>query len=215
MTIQDMQHRAKELEIGKGNINPIYLYSDAYASDRGLPRANLLDENWRIEMKQTLLDKNIKLWVVDNIASLTPGIDENKKEYWDPINKWLLDLRFAGIATILLHHVGKGGSQRGTSAREDNIDTSIMLKQPQDYQTEDGCRFIVEFKKNRCVSEDQFLLADTEFKYMGGEWLYQNVKIKTKEQIIEMLKAGKKQTDIAKELDVSKSYVSRIKNETA
>lgn len=213
MTAQDMQYRAKELHIGENTICPVTLYSDAYASSQGLSRANLLDENWRDEMKQILLDKGLKLWAIDNIASLTSGIDENKKEYWDPINSWLLDLRFAGIATILLHHVGKSGSQRGTSAREDNIDTSISLNQPVDYQIEDGCRFTMEFKKNRCVSGDQFLLADTEFQYIRGEWLFQNVKTQTKEQIIEMLQDGIKQSEIAKELKVAKSYVLKIKKE--
>ena len=109
MAAQDMQRRAKEINVGDNAIEQIIIYSDAFATSQGLKRANLLDDHWRDGMKRLMLDKGVKLWVADNIASLTPGIDENKKEYWDPINSWLLDLRFAGIATILLHHVGKSG----------------------------------------------------------------------------------------------------------
>lgn len=213
MTIQDMQYRAKQLEMDQERKEPIYLYSDAHATNEGLPRANLLDEKWRSEMKALLLDRGIKLWVVDNIASLAPGINENAKDEWDPINEYLLSLRFAGIATILLHHVGKKGGQRGTSAREDNIDTSIILKQPGDYETEEGCRFVMEFKKNRVVCGDHFLLADQEFQYSNGLWSWDNAKVKTKTKIIEMLESGAKNKDIAEELGVSAAYVSKVKSE--
>jgi putative DNA primase/helicase len=178
-----------------------------------MPRANLLDENWRSEMKAFLLNNDIKLWVVDNIASLAPGINENAKDEWDPINEYLLRLRFAGIATILLHHVGKSGWQRGTSAREDNIDTSIILKQPSDYETEQGCRFVMEFKKNRVVSGDHFLLADQEFQYHNGLWSWDDAKVKTKTKIIELLEQGLKNKDIATELGVSAAYVSKVKHD--
>jgi putative DNA primase/helicase len=213
MIIQDMQYRAKQLEMDQDRKEPIYLYSDAHATNGGLPRANLLDEKWRSEMKALLLDKGIKLWVVDNIASLAPGINENVKEDWDPVNEFLLSLRFAGVATILLHHVGKKGQQRGTSAREDNIDTSIILKQPGDYETEEGCRFVMEFKKNRVVCGDHFLLADQEFHYSNGLWSWGDAKVKTKAKIVELLKNGAKNKDIAEELGVSAAYVSKVKAE--
>jgi putative DNA primase/helicase len=213
MTIQDMQFRAKQLEMDQECKGPVYLYSDAYATSLGLPRANLLDEKWRSEMKAYLLDNDIKLWVADNIASLAPGINENAKDEWDPINEYLLSLRFAGIATILLHHVGKKGGQRGTSAREDNIDTSILLDQPGDYETEEGCRFVMKFKKNRVVCGDHFLLADQEFHYSNGLWSWDDAKVKTKTKIIELLDNGVKNKDIAEELGVSAAYVSKVKSE--
>jgi putative DNA primase/helicase len=211
MAAQDLQFRALELNMGVDTKSPIYIYSGAYSSQLGLPRANLLDSKWQKAMMQYLLDNNIKLWVADNIGSLAPGINENVKEDYDPINQWLLDLRFSGISTILLHHTGKEGDQRGTSAREDNIDTSIILKQPGDYTAEDGCRFIMKFKKNRVVSGDQFLLADLEFTYERGKWSFDNVKNKARDEILKLLDEGYKQKDIAQELNIDPGYVSRIR----
>jgi putative DNA primase/helicase len=130
-----------------------------------------------------------------------------------PINEYLLSLRFAGIATILLHHVGKAGQQRGTSARENNIDTSIILKQPDDYETKEGCRFVMTFKKNRIVCGDHFLLADQEFHYSIGLWSSESAKGRTKSQIMEMLTDGCKNKEIANALGVSPAYVSKIKKE--
>jgi putative DNA primase/helicase len=211
MAAQDMQYRAKELEMGNGSKSPVFIYSDAYSSQLGLPRTNLLDDKWQESMKGFLISNGIKLWVADNLGSLAPGINENVKQDYDPINEFLLSLRFAGVSTILLHHVGKEGDQRGTSAREDNIDTSIILKQPSDYGAEDGCRFIIKFKKNRVVSGDQFLLADLEFKYERGQWSFDSIKNKTKNEILKLLDQGNKQKDVAELLDVAKSYVSQTR----
>ena len=56
----------------------------------------------------------------------------------------------------------KDGGQRGTSAREDNLDISIMLKKPHDYTPEDGARFIVHFSKARVSTSRLNLIGDTE-----------------------------------------------------
>ena len=46
-------------------------------------------------------------------------------------------------------HAGKSGDQRGSSAREDILDTVIKLSRPHDYRPEDGARFKVELTKAR------------------------------------------------------------------
>ena len=146
---------------------PARLISMNYALDLGLPRRNLLDPEWRGQLSEILISGGYKLFFVDNIASLTPEIEENAKQAWDVINQWLLELRFRGISAVPLHHAGKSGAQRGTSGREDNVDTSILLKRPADYQVTDGCRFICAFEKDRCT-EGRHLLTEYEFHYQNG-----------------------------------------------
>ena len=46
---------------------------------------------------------------------------------------WLLELRRRGMTVLLIHHAGKSGDQRGTSAREDIMDTVISLRRPREY----------------------------------------------------------------------------------
>ncbi len=167
-------------------------------------------------MKQLLIQKNVKLWIIDNIASLAPGLDENQKKDWDPINQWLLGLRFAGISTLMLHHTNKEGGQRGTSAREDNLDISIFLKSPNDYTTEDGARFVAHFTKQRVQNKYLKLLADTEFKLIQDEsghyvWSTSNVKGVHKREVLNMLDDGLTQSEICESLDLSKGYVSKIR----
>ena len=117
MPQEDIQERIKGLHLNRPMKNPLYIYSDAQANQYGLPRAHLAKESWRVKMKSLLLARHVKLWVIDNLASLASGLDENSRKDWDPINQWLLELRFAGIATIMLHHTNKDGGQRGTNAR--------------------------------------------------------------------------------------------------
>jgi hypothetical protein len=213
----DIQERIDALHLDSDRPFPLQIYSDAYANQYGISRAHLLNEAWRDKMRAILLARHIKLWVVDNIASLAGGIDENLKKDWDPINSWLLELRFQGIATILLHHTNKEGSQRGTSAREDNIDTSLLLKKPSDYTPEDGCRFVTIFSKARISQSARSLITETEFKLTEKDgqysWICQNVKREKKKEILRMLDEGADYEAITKTLEITSAYISKVKKE--
>jgi putative DNA primase/helicase len=218
MAIQDIQARHKQLNPDGEEIAPFYIYSDSYASGLGLPRASLVNSKWRAEMKRILLKLNIKVFIIDNIASLAPGIDENSKQAWDPINQWLIDLRFSGITSILLHHTNKDGGQRGTSAREDNVDMSIMLKQPSDYSQDHGADFIVSFSKSRIAFADLPKLQDTRFTLTEKDgaltWTWRNVRAEIKAEVLRMLDQSMDYKDISAELGISKGRISQIKSES-
>jgi putative DNA primase/helicase len=218
MPPQDIIERVNDLGFKSDRKNPFYIYSDGYANKLGLPRAHLASESWRTKMKSLLVARKIKLWVIDNLASLASGLDENTKKDWDPINSWLLELRFAGISTIMLHHVNKDGGQRGTSAREDNLDISVTLKYPHDYTPEDGARFIVHFIKARVRTKDLHLISDTEFKLIQTEsekyeWVFGNLKQERKKEILKMLDGGFDYNAIAEALGISKGYITKIKKQ--
>jgi hypothetical protein len=61
----------------------------------------------------------------------------------------VLSLRRTGTTTLIVHHSGKGGQQRGTSRREDVLDTVISLRRPEGYEAPEGARFEVHFEKSR------------------------------------------------------------------
>jgi putative DNA primase/helicase len=56
------------------------------------------------------------------------GLRENDSDAWSPIQQWLLQLRRRGLAVLIVHHAGKTGGQRGTSRREDVLDSSFCLR---------------------------------------------------------------------------------------
>jgi len=71
-----------------------------------------------------------ELMILDNISTLVRCGKEKEAESWFPVQgRAPADLR----SVLLIHHAGKGGLQRGTSRREDVLDTVITLRRPADY----------------------------------------------------------------------------------
>ncbi len=52
------------------------------------------------------------LVIVDNLATLARTGKANSEDEWWPIQGWLLSLRRRGKSALLIHHEGKGGTQR-------------------------------------------------------------------------------------------------------
>ena len=167
-------------------------------------------EGWA--MLEPLLD-GIALIVVDNIATLARVGRENEAESWLPVQSWLLVQRRAGRSVLLVHHAGKGGNQRGTSAREDILDTVISLTRPSDYQTSDGARFIVNLTKARGLSGQKanpFEASITEQPTGGLGWTVKDLKDLRFEQVAELVGLGMSIRDIAEETGIARSTVHRL-----
>jgi putative DNA primase/helicase len=212
MPTQDMIERLNMFGVEEG----LFIYSDACASTLGLPKANLLNDEWQEQIREQLISLNVKFWVVDNLASLTPGADEISKKDYDPVNQFFLQLRFLGISTTFIHHSGKSGEQRGTSAKEDNVDTVIKLSYPPDYSQEDGCRFILTFEKARLRTKYLVHTKQLEFQFTENEhgkpiWTHKTVKAATKVRILQLLDEGISQKGVAEMLEVDPGYVSRVR----
>jgi hypothetical protein len=93
--------------------------------------------NLATEEGQAAVDKiigNAEVIVFDNVSTLFISGRENDAESWLPVQAWLLKLRRAGKAVIIVHHAGKGKAQRGTSRREDILDVVLNLRSPSDEQ---------------------------------------------------------------------------------
>jgi putative DNA primase/helicase len=215
MAEDEMQSRLFDLQqvCPRGEATLKLLSSDALRS-QNVPAPNFVN----MDCRKGILDylkkhEDIRLLIIDNLACLTPGLDENNKRDWDQINQCLLQLRSIGAAVIMIHHTGKSGEQRGTSAREDILNFSMKLKRPEGYSPEDGAKFIVEFTKGRRLYGDKirpFTLC-LQKTTMNLEWTVDENEVKKDESIISLLKDGLKQRDIAEELNISPSYVAQVK----
>ena len=96
-----------------------------------------------------LLLEDVDLLILDNLSTLCTSGGESASDAWVPMQNWLLMLRRRGIAVLFIHHAGTNGRQRGTSRREDALDTVIALRRPEDYSPEQGARFEIHFEKLR------------------------------------------------------------------
>jgi putative DNA primase/helicase len=212
----ERQDRLKPLTAGlPHDLAPFHILAADTMQKEGWPTPNLTDPKWREALSAFLMDCGIYgVLILDNLASLTPGLDENVKVAWDDINQWLLSLRFMGIAVILVHHAGKSGEQRGTSGREDNLDITIKLTKPAGYKPEDGAYFDVEFTKARAVFGDG--AAPFSIKILSTTrdqltWTTEEAGTNSREKIIALLGNGIPQKEIPDILHCAKSWVSSVK----
>jgi putative DNA primase/helicase len=155
----------------------------------------------------------VELLILDNLSSLTTTLSENDADGWSVIQQWLLQLRRRGVSVLIVHHAGKGGEQRGTSRREDVLDTSIALRRPSDYLPGQGARFEVHIDKARGIHGDAAKPFEARLDLSGAHavWTVKEIEDLDRQRVAALLAAGLSVREIADELDLSKSTVHRLK----
>ena len=205
-----MQERLKATIISIGKpYAPLKLITSDLQVERGMP--DLSTPEGQAEIDPYLED--ISVVIIDNISTLFSGV-ENKAEDWAPAQAWALQLRRRGISAVFFHHDGKGGFQRGTSKKEDVLDTVIQLKRPADYRPDEGARFEVHFEKARGFHGDEAkafeanLMTDGEGKQT---WALKDLEDSLTERVAQLLNEGIPQNEIHEMLSVAKGTVSKHK----
>lgn len=156
---------------------------------------------------------DLRVLILDNISCLFSGINEDSKQEWEPINTWLIRLRHRGLATVLVHHAGKSGVQRGTSGREDSLDTVVHLAKPTGADAREGCHFELTFTKCRSVTGDDVAPLDVRLQTIGGrlQWQWQPIEASTREKVRKLFLEGvESPSDIAEEIGCTKGTASKI-----
>jgi putative DNA primase/helicase len=174
------------------------------------PIPNLASEEGRGAIELHI--DGVELLVLDNISTLFRGRGrENDEDSWVEAQNWILALRRQGISTLLVHHAGKGGAQRGTSKREDVLHSVVSLKRPQNYRMSEGARFEVHLEKARGVFG-----ADAnpfEAWLQSDVWTMKDVPETGEEErslVMQLREASMSVRKIAKETGIPKSTVHRI-----
>lgn len=151
MPLGDLSERVDKMSSGKPTMNLVIMASEDLATDnvginlaKGPDRTALMHA---IVEYEKLHDIKFGLVILDNWTSLIRGVDENDNSQLDAIKEWLIKMRHGERSVLIVHHAGKGGNQRGASAREDLLDYSIELAE--DYCGEDESRFKVRWDKTR------------------------------------------------------------------
>ena len=123
------------------------------------------------------------------------------------MQNWLLRLRRKGIAVLLIHHAGVNGRQRGTSRREDALDTVIALRRPADYSPEEGARFEVHIEKARTLAGEGALPFEaavepfvTDAGQPGIRWVARDLKPPIFQQAAELFAQGMSVREVKKAL---------------
>ena len=200
MPARTMQDRIRAIETGAGcqlDDNLFQLITPDEQPDGAMP--NLSDYDGQIALAEIV--KGFDFIVIDNLATLCRGGKENESDSWSKMQEWLLMLRRLGKSVLLVHHAGKTGDQRGSSAKEDILDTVIKLTRPAEYTAGGGAQFTVELTKARGITGPEAepfeaaLISDDFVK--AATWEYARKEDKDIKRIQDLLDEGQTQRQIA------------------
>jgi KaiC/GvpD/RAD55 family RecA-like ATPase len=204
-----LQERMAHLVMSAGELSDDDLFNiiTPDLQEMGIPDLSKVEGQKLIEEH---LD-GVKLLILDNLSSLFRSGSENEAESWKCAQEWLLTLRRRGVSVLLVHHANKNGSQRGTSKKEDLLDTVISLRRPEDYDPAEGARFEVHYEKARgFYGEDakpfEVQLVEKEDQYF---WVVKDMEDTEMKEIVELYKEGLNHRKISKQLGLSESTVYR------
>jgi hypothetical protein len=148
------------------------------------------------------------LIILDNYSTLARGLRENEADSFGPVQSWLLAQRAAGRSVLAVHHAGKGGGQRGTSRKEDVLDSVVSLSRPPGYTQSEGARFEVRFTKSRGFWGDD--AEPFEARFAEGQWTTSEIVSGGSDEALEVLRAeGFSLRDIEKRTGIPRSSLSR------
>jgi KaiC/GvpD/RAD55 family RecA-like ATPase len=168
---------------------------------------DLSQETDQARLDSVLGDAEVVL--VDNISTLASTGRENEAESWLPVQQWALRQRRAGRSVVFIHHAGKGGAQRGTSRREDVLDSVIALRRPDDYDPAQGARFHAHFEKARGFHGDDAKPFEAALGENG--WTTRELADADMARVVALTGEGMSVRDIAHETGFTKSRVDRLK----
>ena len=163
------------------------------------------------EIDAAIARAGAELVIVDNCSTLIRSGKENEGDSWLPVQSWALAHRRAGRSIVFVHHDGKGGQQRGTSRREDVLDTVIGLRRPDDYRSDQGARFEIVFEKARGFYGDgaQSFEAKYETRDKAAFWARTELTDAELKRVVDAIREGMSVREAADELGMSKSKVGR------
>jgi hypothetical protein len=211
MTGAELQHRLAAIAAGfKREAAPdFFRLLSADVSDRGLP--DLATPEGQREFDDAIGDTEVV--TLDNISTLCRSGKENEAEGWQLVQDWTLSHRRAGRSLIFAHHAGKGGTQRGTSKREDILDTVIALRRPTDYRPDQGARFEVHFEKHRGFHGAEAESFEARYEERDGAAIWSRTAIADVElkRVADAIRDGMSLREAAAELGINKSKVERLK----
>jgi putative DNA primase/helicase len=214
MPAKTMQIRLAATIAGFGPQPPDPSYFRILSSDiteAGLP--DLGTKEGQAEIDAVIRDT--EFITIDNISTLVRCGKENEAEGWLPVQGWALANRRAGRSLLFVHHDGKTGLQRGTSRREDVLDTVIGLRRPADYSPDQGARFEVHYEKARGLYGEDAQPFEARYEERDGAALWTRTEIADVDlmRVIEALHSGMSIRDTATDLGISKGKVERLKKQ--
>lgn len=161
--------------------------------------------------------KDYELIIIDNIATTVRPAGRGLStdvETWASVQAWAIQQRSRGKSVMFIDHAGKSGTQRGTSTKEDVMDTIISLSRDSDYDPAFGAEFNLRFEKSRHFHGEgatalRVALKDAENGQLVWEW--RPLKDHVDEKLRSLLRKRWSIPAILASVNVSRARIEQVK----
>ena len=182
--------------------------------DSGLDFVNLCSEDWRVAISDKAIKDGYALIILDNLSVLADVVDENSAGRMHSIVEFLLELKKAGVAIMMIHHAGKSqqSGPRGSSKLNTSFENIISLNH-QGKGVPLACEFRLTWTKRRNTSKADDAHPMT-VKLIDGRWDYGVDADEELRALVKAVKTGKhsSQAELSKALGYEDGKrVSRLK----
>jgi hypothetical protein len=216
MAENEFQEREQKLRRGHDGFAPppgmFHVITPDEQIDNQVPNIGTAEGQRRVEEH---MQEGDALYL-DSLSTLLRTAKEDD-EAWFCVQEWLLRLRQRRISVLMLHHSGKSGTQRGTSKREDFLNTVITLRKPADYDPKEGLRVELHFEKSRGAHGASVLPQEVKLEPYGDNgdgvvFTWRPLTNVLEKRAVEMLVLGMSCIDIGNELGKTRFWVHRIRD---
>jgi KaiC/GvpD/RAD55 family RecA-like ATPase len=136
MHIADIQERYRRLregmaELDKETADRNMRWLARTQQEPGTQFPSITEDAGRVFVLNRIQNDKFDVVVLDNFSTLGEVEDENDAASFNPIQEFLLQLKTAQVATILVHHANKAGDNfRGSTKLAATFDSIIQLERP-------------------------------------------------------------------------------------
>lgn len=179
------------------------------------PTMNIAQKQHRANLTVEVQAHGAKLLILDNLDTLTSGINENDKSAIEPINTWLQELRYAGVAVLQVHHQSYKGNPRGSTVRGTPLDYRIVLSPAQlsDSLLDVGKEAFFTVTFNKVRGDLGRIVRPFSMRLHAGNWTF-TTPLEGKEwQLLDIMEATGEFSwqAIAAEMQIPRSTLYRIR----
>lgn len=210
MNLAATQERLRLLDSNSPHLHLLH-HEVLFNKTEGKVSLNLADASQQKDLSALVRQLRVEVLFLDNLSCLFRGVAENEADAWEAVLPWLLDLRRAGVAVVVIAHAGRNGLMRGTSRREDSAHWVLSLENARDDAGDfGGTRFIARFTKNRNSVASASPPMLWEFVSSPEGMLVKSCSQTDLSVMLELIQNGlDSATDLARELDKTKGTISK------
>jgi KaiC/GvpD/RAD55 family RecA-like ATPase len=163
MHLGDIQDRARDLldavdDVDREQVNANLSFIVRQDQEPGAEFPSITKKSGWDFIIELVREEGVNLIILDNFSTLGEVEDENSASSFNKLTEFLLLLKTAGCATILVHHAGKAkgkgsffeaGDFRGSSKLAATFEHIIRLEHPRDDVEQGQAEFNVIWQKHR------------------------------------------------------------------